>query len=375
MRSQKTFNRDAVSQIASSPEQAKYLLSVERQQKVKESLYLYLLQKREKTELSKAFAAYNTRIISRPNGSINPSYPSRRKILLVAFALGLLAPVIFIRENTNTVVRGRKDLDDLTVPIVGEIPQYFSHRKKWLIRRKVKPDTKAIVVREGSRNIINEAFRVLRSNMDFMMASQKDHNVFIFTSFNPGSGKSFLTLNIAISFAIKQKRVLVIDGDLRHGTASSYIDSPESGLSDYLSGMTDDWRQLIVRSPQQDNMYIFPIGKVPPNPTELLENGKLQGLIEQLRTEYDYIFIDCPPIDIVADAQILEKVADRTLFVIRAGLLDRSMLPELETIYQDKRFKNLSVILNGTEGTGGRYSYRYGYRYGYHYGYTSYHGA
>lgn len=122
-------------------------------------------------------------------------------------------------------------------------------------------------------------------------------------------------------------------------------------------------------------MYIFPIGKVPPNPTELLENGKLQGLIEQLRTEYDYIFIDCPPIDIVADAQILEKVADRTLFVIRAGLLDRSMLPELETIYQDKRFKNLSVILNGTEGTGGRYSYRYGYRYGYHYGYTSYHGA
>ena len=377
VRSQKTFNRDAVSQIASSPEQAKYLLSVERQQKVKESLYLYLLQKREKTELSKAFAAYNTRIISRPNGSISPSYPSRRKILLVAFALGLLAPVIiiFIRENTNTVVRGRKDLDDLTVPIVGEIPQYFSHRKKWLIRRKVKPDTKAIVVREGSRNIINEAFRVLRSNMDFMMASQKDHNVFIFTSFNPGSGKSFLTLNIAISFAIKQKRVLVIDGDLRHGTASSYIDSPESGLSDYLSGMTDDWRQLIVRSPQQDNMYIFPIGKVPPNPTELLENGKLQGLIEQLRTEYDYIFIDCPPIDIVADAQILEKVADRTLFVIRAGLLDRSMLPELETIYQDKRFKNLSVILNGTEGTGGRYSYRYGYRYGYHYGYTSYHGA
>ena len=101
-------------------------------------------------------------------------------------------------------------------------------------------------------------------------------------------------------------------------------------------------------------MYIFPIGKVPPNPTELLENGKLQGLIEQLRTEYDCIFIDCPPIDIVADAQILEKVADRTLFVIRAGLLDRSMLPELETIYQDKRFKNLSVILNGTEGTGGR---------------------
>ena len=101
----------------------------------------------------------------------------------------------------------------------------------------------------------------------------------------------------------------------------------------------------------------------------------METLIERLRSEYDYVFIDCPPIDIVADAQILEKMADRTFFVIRAGLLDRSMLPELENIYQEKRFKNLSLILNGTESTGGRYSYRYGYRYGYHYGYASYYGS
>ena len=374
IRSQQSYGGQATSQIASNPKQAKYLLSVERQQKVKESLYLYLLQKREENELSQAFTAYNTRIISQPDGSMQPTAPVKKNILLVAFALGLLIPVviIFIRENTTTVVRGRKDLESLTVPIIGEIPQYFSYKRKWFFRRRVKPDTKAIVVKEGNRNVINEAFRVLRSNMDFMLAAQKEQNVFVITSFNPGSGKSFLAMNIAMSFAIKMKRVLVIDGDLRHGSISSYVDSPETGLSDYLSGITDDWKKIIARDNRYENFHILPIGKVPPNPTELIENDRMEGLIEQLRSEYDFIFIDCPPIDIVADAQILEKVADRTFFVIRAGLLDRSMLPELENIYQKKRFKNLSLILNGTESTGGRYSYRYGYRYGYHYGYASY---
>lgn len=377
IRSQQNYGGQATSQIASNPKQAKYLLSVERQQKVKESLYLYLLQKREENELSQAFTAYNTRIISQPDGSMAPTAPIKKNILLVAFALGILIPVviIFIRENTNTVVRGKKDLDGINVPVIGEIPQYFTVQKKWGLRRKIRPDVKTVVVKEGNRNIINEAFRVLRSNIDFMLAAQKVQNVFVITSFNPGSGKSFLAMNIAMSLAIKMKRVLVIDGDLRHGSTSSYVNSPEAGLSDYLSGITDNWRQLIASDERYNNFHILPIGKVPPNPTELLENGRLEVLIEKLRSEYDYIFIDCPPIDIVADAQILEKLADRTFFVIRAGLLDRSMLPELETIYQEKRFKNMSVILNGTESTGGRYSYRYGYRYGYHYGYASYYGS
>ena len=377
IRSQQSYGGQATSQIASNPKQAKYLLSVERQQKVKESLYLYLLQKREENELSQAFTAYNTRIISQPDGSMAPTAPVKKNILLVAFALGLLIPVviIFIRENTNTVVRGRKDLDGITVPVIGEIPQYFTVRKKWGLHRKMRPAVNTVIVKEGNRNVINEAFRVLRSNMEFMLAAQKDRNVFILTSFNPGSGKSCLAMNIAMSFAIKMKRVLVIDGDLRHGSTSSYINSPETGLSDYLSGMTDNWKKLIVPDDKYEKFHILPIGKVPPNPTELLENGRLAGLIEHLRGEYDFIFIDCPPIDIVADAQILEKAADRTLFIVRAGLLDRSMLSELETIYQEKRFKNLSVILNGTESTGGRYSYRYGYRYGYHYGYASYYGS
>lgn len=371
IRSLRRQEEATTNRLASNPNQAKYLLSVERQQKVKEELYLYLLQKREENELSQAFTAYNTRLITAPRGSMFPTAPRKMNILLVAFAVGLLVPAvgIFMKENMNTKVRGRKDLENLSIPFIGEIPQYSGTKKKWWeFKHRKRQDMKIIVVNEGNRNIINEAFRVLRSNMDFMASKDNNQHVFVLTSFNPGSGKSFLAINIAISFAIKKKKILVIDGDLRHRTVSSYVDSPNKGLSDYLNNQIEDWKEIIVSYKGYTNLHILPIGTVPPNPTELLEDSKLSMLIEALRPEYDYIFIDCPPVDIVADAQIIEKWADRTIFVVRSGLLDRSMLSELENMYTGKRFKNLSMILNGTESTGGRY----GYRYGYHYGYASY---
>ena len=374
IRSLRRQEEATTNRLASNPNQAKYLLSVERQQKVKEELYLYLLQKREENELSQAFTAYNTRLITAPRGSMFPTAPRKMNILLVAFAVGLLVPAvgIFMKENMNTKVRGRKDLENLSIPFIGEIPQYSGTKKKWWeFKHRKRQDMKIIVVNEGNRNIINEAFRVLRSNMDFMASKDNNQHVFVLTSFNPGSGKSFLAINIAISFAIKKKKILVIDGDLRHRTVSSYVDSPNKGLSDYLNNQIEDWKEIIVSYKGYTNLHILPIGTIPPNPTELLEDSKLSMLIEALRPEYDYIFIDCPPVDIVADAQIIEKWADRTIFVVRSGLLDRSMLSELENMYTGKRFKNLSMILNGTEGAGGRY----GYRYGYHYGYASYYGS
>lgn len=374
IRSLRRQEEATTNRLASNPNQAKYLLSVERQQKVKEELYLYLLQKREENELSQAFTAYNTRLITAPRGSMFPTAPRKMNILLVAFAVGLLVPAvgIFMKENMNTKVRGRKDLENLSIPFIGEIPQYSGTKKKWWeFKHRKRQDMKTIVVNEGNRNIINEAFRVLRSNIDFMASKDSNQHVFVLTSFNPSSGKSFLAMNIAISFAIKKKKILVIDGDLRHRTVSSYVDAPNKGLSDYLNNQIEDWKEIIVSYKGYTNLHILPIGTVPPNPTELLENSKLAMLIEALRPEYDYIFIDCPPVDIVADAQIIEKWADRTIFVVRSGLLDRSMLSELENMYTGKRFKNLSMILNGTESTGGRY----GYRYGYHYGYASYYGS
>ena len=371
IKSLRQTEQQTTSRIAANPTQAKYLLSVERQQKVKEALYLFLLQKREENELSQAFTAYNTRIVTPPHGSMLPTSPVRKNIFMVAFALGLLIPVviIFMRENMNTRVRGRKDLESVTVPLIGEIP-LFTRKKKGIFGKKPQ-EVKAVVVKEGSRDIINEAFRVLRTNLEFMTGKDKTSNVIIVTSFNPSSGKSFLTMNIAVSFAIKGKKVLVIDGDLRHGSASSYIDSPAKGLSDYLGGRIDNLNEIIVSDLKQKSMDILPVGTIPPNPTELLFDERLKQVIDTVRGQYDYVLIDCPPIELVADTQIIEKLADRTIFVVRAGLLERSMLAELEKIYEEKKYKNMSLILNGTEGSGGRYGYRYSYRYGYHYGYGS----
>lgn len=363
--------RQTTARIAANPSQGKYLLSVERQQKVKESLYLFLLQKREENELSQAFTAYNTRVIMPPSGSMAPTAPAKKNILLIAFVIGLIIPVavIFLRESMNTRIRGRKDLEALTLPFVGEIPQAATKKKG--TSDKKSTENNPIVVHEGSRDIINEAFRVLRTNLEFMTDKEQHSNVIVVTSFNPGSGKSFLAMNIAVSLAIKQKKVLVIDGDMRHGSTSAYVGSPQTGLSNYLSGHVNNLKDIIVTDARHANLQFLPVGTIPPNPTELLFSDRLKQLIDTVRSQYDYIFIDCPPIEMVADTQIIEQLADRTLFVVRTGLLERSMLPELQRIYDEKKYKNMALILNGTVGSGGHYGYRYGYRYGYHYGYGS----
>lgn len=361
----------ATEHIAANPSQAKYLLSVERQQKVKESLYLFLLQKREENELSQAFTAYNTRVITPPTGSMIPTAPVKKNILLVGFALGILIPVVivFLQETMNTRVRGKKDLENLSIPFVGEIPLYGKVHRSGLFHKKVTPLTETkVVVKEGSRDVVNEAFRVLRTNLEFVSGENGKGQVILMTSFNPGSGKTFLTVNIAATLAIKGKRVLVIDGDLRRGSTSVYVGSPHHGLSNYLAGKVQCIEDVIVPASETVRFDVLPVGTIPPNPTELLAGERLQTLLTYFRTRYDYILIDCPPIELVADTHIIGKYADRTIFVVRAGLLERSMLPELEALYTEHKFKNMAVLLNGTEGNG---SYRYGYRYGYHYGYGS----
>ena len=368
------------SQIASNPNQAKYLQTVGRQQKVKEALYLFLLQKREENELSKAFTAYNTRVITPPTGDLNPVAPVRRKIMLIAFVLGLLIPVvvIYIREKANTTVRGRKDLKKLIVPFLGEIPYYVSRKNRPTLKQRIrfwkKPkEVCQIVVKAGKRNIVNEAFRVLRTNFEFTIGTHPEQNVIVFTSLNQGSGKSHLAANMAMSLAIKKKKVLLIDGDLRHGSASMLVGSPGEGLSDYLNGRIADIHDILHKGEESGLVKYFdviPIGTIPPNPTELLFTPLLEQMIRQMRQEYDYVFIDCPPIEVVADTPIYEQFADRTIFVVRAGLMERSMLPEIDALYKEKKFKNMTMILNATKARGGRYGSHYGYGYGYGYGYN-----
>ena len=350
-------------QIAATPTQAKYLLSVERQQKVMESLYLFLLQKREENELSQAFTAYNTQVIKSPYGSNSPTAPHSLRILAVAFLLGLFFPfgIEYLRQLLNTRVRGRKDLDQLTIPLLGEIPS--------MPAAKGESKKTRLVVKQGKRDVINEAFRVLRTNIGFLSSKDNGSTVIMVTSFNPGSGKTFISVNLGVALAIKGKRVLVIDGDLRRCSSSAYVGNPEMGLSNYLVGSVNDLGSIIKCDTIVRGLCILPVGTIPPNPTELLESDRFSQMLSILRREYDYILIDCPPIEMMADAQIIESMVDRTIFVIRAGLFERSMLPEIQKLYDSKKVRFMSLILNDTATTTGRYGSKYGYGYGYNYGY------
>lgn len=349
------------SRIATNPTQAKNLLSVERQQKVKEELYLFLLQKREENELSQSFTAYNTKIVNRPGPSDVPPSPRKMHVLGLAFLLGLAIPfgVTYVRESNNTKLRGRKDIKQLKVPFLGEIPQDPASKGK-----KAKDSDRTILVKAGARDLVNEAFRVLRTNVEFLAAADGSSSVIAVTSFNPGSGKSYITVNLAMSIALKDKKVLVIDGDMRRGSASAYVDSPSKGLSNYLSGAISDVNSVIVKSKDCERLNVLPVGSVPPNPSELLGLPKFAEMLEALKSQYDFIFIDCPPIEMVADTQIIDRYADRTFFIIRAGLLERAMIPEVDNLYESKKYKNMALILNGTSNLKGRSGYGYGYGYG-----------
>ncbi len=370
IRNLKRSEQQALSRISSNPKQAEMLLSAERQQAVKEALYLFLLQKREENELSQSFTAYNTRVIKRPGGSMLPDAPKKSNILLVAFAIGLIVPIalIYVKETLNTTLRGKKDLEHVPVPLLGEIPLSQLPKKWWQFWRKDQKVQDA-VVEHGNRNAINEAFRILRTNLEFMV--NKDSNVMLFTSYNAGSGKSFLCVNTALSLAIKEKKVLVIDGDMRHATLSKWANSPNIGLSTFLSGKVNSIDEVLVKSVAGNvGLDMIPVGAIPPNPSELIGSDLLSESINKLKGQYDYVFIDCPPIDVVADAQIVANFADRTLFVVRTGLLERSMLDDLTDLYNEKRFKNMTLILNGTKMEKGKYSYRNGYYSGDYYSYS-----
>ena len=360
--------------IASSPTQAKYLLSVERQQKVMEALYLFLLQKREENELTLAFTPFNTRVITPPMGSNKPVAPKSMTILLACIVAGLVVPaiIIFIADNLDNRLRGRKDIEKVGTPLLGEIPEANGGKSKSrmhpLIRRwrdfigkTSRTDaTPPLLVREHGRSIVNEAFRMLRSNLEFITHNSQKRVIMI-TSFNPGSGKSFISLNLAAALALKQKgrRVLVIDLDLRRASVSQVLPGRSLGIADYLSEGIDNCDKYIQNT-ECEGLYILPVGTIPPNPSELLYSDHLKELITRYRQEYDYIFLDCPPAEIVADASIVSPLSDLTLFVIRAGLLDRRMIPEIDRINNSRRYNNLMLILNGTLPSSTTYG-RYGY--------------
>lgn len=387
-------DKRASQRIVDNPKQAQELLTVSRQQKVMEAIYLYLLQKREENQLTQAFTAYNTRIINLPHGDNKPTSPKAIIVVLVALVLGVLIPAIaiYVAENLVTVIRGRRDIEGLRITFLGEIPQVVSSKRRYLsglIQRlsskSGKTESGYLVVKPRSRNIINEAFRIARTNIEFVLKKVDGSKVIMTTSMIPGSGKTFVTLNLAASFAIKGSRVLIIDLDIRKATISSALTNATRGVTNYLSHSDDDLSSLIERGGLFPNLRVgagdnskgdvsyfpsldlLPVGVIPPNPTELLMDDRLGEAFEQLRKEYDYIFVDCPPSEVVADVSIINEFADMTLYIARVGRLPKSMLQVIDRFYVDQKYKNISMILNGSSSTGGE---GYGSGYGYGYGYT-----
>ncbi len=356
--------------IATAPRQAKQLLTIGRQQKVKEALYLYLLQKREENELSKTFTAWNTRIVQPPMGTDAPTSPKKSMMLLIAFAAGICVPagLLFLRENLDHSVRGRADLEGLNTSLLGEIPAIRTSR---FHRISTNNDDRIVYVQENNRDLINEAFRIIRTKLDYYINSVgRENKVLMLTSFNPNSGKTFITMNLAKVMSLKNQKVIMVDLDLRKASLSKSINSPHKGVSGFLSGFEEDFHSAIISDSIGKNVDLLPVGVIPPNPSEVLQSERLPKLFAALREEYDLILVDCPPIDVVADANIVAKEVDITLFVVRAGLMDRASLKDVDQLASEGVYKRMALLLNGTRYVSSRYgNYRYGYSYGYGYGY------
>ena len=352
----------AQERVASIPKKERQMLSIERQQKIKESLYLFLLNRREENALSQAMADNNARVIDSAEATKFPISPNRNKIIALGLLLGLAFPTVtfLIIMFMDTRIHSRKDiLGVVSVPFLGEIPldkNYKSHSHKGVANAYGYGD-----------NVVTEAFRILRTNMSFMSKKDKPLQVITFTSFNSGAGKSFVAKNLADSLAYTKKKVILIDLDIRKASLSHRMHKHGVGMTNYLADETIALNDIIHDC--EKGYDFINAGTSAPNPAELLMESRLDSLIEELRKRYDYIVVDNVPVGVVADATIANRIADLTIFVVRAGRLDKRQLPDIEKLYQEKVLNNMALILNGADLERRGYGYgSYGYGYGYGYG-------
>ena len=343
--------------LSAVPQKEKEIIDIQRQQSIKETLYTYLLNKREETALQLAIQEANIRVVEQPFGSLNPISPRKMVISCAALLIGLVLPfvVLYLMNLLNMGVRGRKDIETFTtIPVIGEIPRIKNHNENG-----------HTVVGAQDNDVVSEAFRMLRFNLTFV---NKDARVIMFTSTMPGEGKTFISRNFAYTQSLMGKKVILLDTDIRKRTQSSlYGASRKEGLTSYLNGSVEDFFQLIIKGNEENPVDVLPAGILPPNPVELLMSERLDVLMEKLKEQYDYIVIDNVPAQVVADAAIVNRVADLTIYVVRDRKIDRRYLPELERLHQEQKFKNLCIIINDSQMDKKTYGYGYG-RYGYHYG-------
>lgn len=329
-----------------------------RQQNIKEQLYLYLLQKREETAISLAVTTANAKVIDSAVASKIPTKPKSSILYLAGLIIGFAFPagILYLIKILNNKVKNRRDLEQVlvSIPILGEIPTYDSENTLEIVSKN---------------SIIAEAIRIIRSNLNFVLNpefSDQAQIVFV-TSTLPKEGKTFVSSNLAATLALSGKKIALVGLDIRNPKIHQYIKTENVGVTNYLSTKNDDLSPFIHKVEGYDNFYVMPSGPIPPNPAELLLSNKTAILFEKLRSSFDYVIVDNSPMHLVADTQLIANYADAFIYVVRANYLDKDLLYLPFNLFNDKKLKNMSLILNDVNAKDSYYGYSY-YNYGYQYG-------
>lgn len=340
------------------PEKDIQLQEIVRQQGIKQQLYLYLLQKREETEIASVSTVSDYQQIDFAEANLKQVEPDESKIRMICIILGLLIPVliIYVIDMLNDKLTTRDDIVNRThLPIVGEI----SHVDK----------TMSTIVVGQSRNMIAEQFRILRSNLHFIFKTETKAKTILVTSSISGEGKSFISLNLAAVLSLSGKKVALLEFDLRKMRSHLYQGERQNtkGITNYLIGQMDDTTDIITSIDKFPTLDIYRSGPIPPNPGELVMGDKVKQFIAIIKEQYDYVVIDSAPVGLVSDSFALVEYADASLFVLRQRYTFKKQIDFVEDINQKGKLKNVVLIVNDVH-MGGKYGY-YGYGYGYGYGY------
>jgi capsular exopolysaccharide synthesis family protein len=343
--------------ISSVPSQELQLHDIRLQQEITSGLYSYLLKKKEETAISLAVTVANAKIIDKAYGNNIAVSPKRRTVYFGALFLGILVPfiIIYLINLFDTKIHNKTDIEEnLSVPFLGDVPKSDSKEK--------------IVIGSDARSSTAEAFRLIRTNLDFMLANIKGKNKTIFvTSTTSGEGKSFISINVAASLALSGKKVLLMGMDLRAPKVTEYLGIPDrKGVTNYITDDDLDLENLIFNIDDIKNLDIISSGVVPPNPAELLMTKRTENLFTIIKEEYDYVVVDTAPVNLVTDTLLISKYADMFIYIARANYLDKRLLAVPQTLYKEKRLPNMAMVLNDTDP---KRSYGYGYG-GYGYGYV-----
>ncbi|MEA4886418.1 MAG: polysaccharide biosynthesis tyrosine autokinase [Bacteroides graminisolvens] len=355
--------------IEQAPEQERILTNISRQQEIKSGLYLMLLQKREENSITMAATADNAKIIDAPLADNIPVSPKSSLILLIGLILGVVIPagVIYVMDLLQFKIGTRHDVEKLTtMPILGEIPLQAE-----------TDGNRTIVVRENENNMMAETFRSLRTNLQFMLSSE-DHKVILFTSTSPGEGKTFTSVNLAVSLALLGKKVVLLGLDIRKPRLAEHFgfSHKQEGITKFLSGGTNDIFSLLIDSGVTENLKVLPAGMVPPNPAELLASPRLEKAIDALKEKFDYVLLDTAPVALVTDTLIAGRVADLSVYVCRSEVTHKSDFELVNEIRKERKLPHMALVVNAVNLESKRYGYGYGYgkygkygRYGKKYGY------